>query len=92
MTSWTYFYVVDGAATEDSVPRALGRTDADGPRFNAQVLDRRAGCWVASEFLQRYHLLGTNEDDYVEIPVERAREIVDAWTSSGRLPGRPDEP
>lgn len=91
MTSWQYFYVVDGAATESSAPRALGRTNVDGPAYNAQVLNRRAE-WAPSEFLRRYHLLGSNEDDYVEIPVERAREIADAWTSSGRLPQRPGEP
>ena len=91
MTAWQYFYVVDGPATPDAAPVALGRTDRDGPPHNAQMLNRRAA-WVPSEFLQRYHLLGTNEDDYVEISDERAREIVTEWTASGRLASRPDEP
>lgn len=91
MTEWQYFYTTSGSARPDSPPRSLGRTDRDGPAYNCQTLGAEA-TWVDSEFLSRYHLLGTNENDYVEITEERAAEIVDAWVASGRLPRRPEEP
>ncbi len=91
MAEWQYFYITSGPAGPDTPPRSLGRTDREGPRHNAQTLGREAR-WVDSEFLARYHVLGTNEDDYVEVPVERAVEIIEAWVASGRLPRRPDEP
>jgi hypothetical protein len=47
---------------------------------------------VDSDYLLRFHPLGTNEDDYVEISEDRAIEIIDEWVASGRLPRRPDEP
>lgn len=91
MTDWQYFYVTDGPATDDAPPRSLGRTDPSGAPYNAQMLGRGAE-WRDSEFLARYHLRGTNEDDYVPISQERAMEIIEAWVSSGRLPQRPHEP
>jgi hypothetical protein len=91
MMNWQYFYKVYGRATPDIPPRALGRTDKDGPRYNAEMLSRESE-WIRSEFLERYYILGTNEDDYVEISEERAIEIIEEWVSSGRLPRWPDEP
>jgi hypothetical protein len=91
MSDWQYYYRVLGRATPDAMPRGLGRTDQRGPRYNAQMLDRDAR-WVRSEFLERYYLLGTNEDDYVEISEERAIEIIDSWVAAGHLPRWPDEP
>jgi hypothetical protein len=78
MTMWQYFYKVYGYATSDEPPRAHGRTDEDGPRYNAQMLSRE-GRWIRSEFLERYYLRGTTEDDYVEISEERAIEINAGW-------------
>jgi hypothetical protein len=91
MTNWQFFYTVDGRATADKPPWALGRTDRDGPRYNAQMLVSPAR-WRPSEFLARYHLLGTNEDDYVEISEDRAIGIIEDWVASGRLSRWPDEP
>ena len=91
MTDWQYFYVTDGPATDDAPPTALGRSDKDGRRHNAEMLTRDA-VWKPSEYLMRYHVLGTNEDDYVLISEGRADEIIGAWVSSGRLPQAPDEP
>jgi hypothetical protein len=59
--------------------------------LNAQTLGRGI-VWVDSEFLQRYHLRGTSDYDYVEITEDRAIEIIEEWVASGRLPRRPDEP
>jgi hypothetical protein len=47
---------------------------------------------VDSEYLLRYHLLGTNENDYVEISEERAIDIIGGWVASGRIARWPDEP
>ena len=91
MTDWQFFYKVDGRATPDKPPSALGRTDRDGLRYNAQMLVHPAR-WIPSEFLARYHLLGTNEDDYVEISEVQAIEIIEDWIASGRLTEWPDEP
>jgi hypothetical protein len=91
MTNYQYFYKVYGTATPDAKPLALGRTDIDGAKYNAQMI-HRDGRWARSEFLERYYLLGTNEDDYVEISEKRAIEIIDEWVASGRLDRRPDEP
>jgi hypothetical protein len=91
MTTWQYFYIVSGSVRPESTPRALGRTDLDGPSFNAQTLGRELR-WVDSEYLLRYHLRGTNEDDYVEISEDRAIEIIEHWVASGHMPRWPDEP
>jgi hypothetical protein len=91
MTSWQYFYKIYGDANSDEQPRALGRTDADGPKYNAQMLVRPAE-WMSSDFLVRYHLLGSNDDDYVKISEDRAIEIIEDWVASGRLTRWPDEP
>ena len=48
--------------------------------------------WSDSNYLERYYLLGTNDNDYVEIPEERALEIIEEWVSLGRLARGPDEP
>jgi hypothetical protein len=55
------------------------------------MLDREAR-WVRSDFLERYHILGTNENDYVEISEQRAIEIIGEWVTSAALPRWPDEP
>jgi hypothetical protein len=88
---WQYFYKARGQADPAKPPRALGRTDRGGPPYNAQMLDRDAE-WVHSDFLARYWINGSNDDDYVEIPEERALEIIEEWVTSGRLPRWPDEP
>lgn len=88
---WTYFTIGPAGGDENSPPRALGRTDPDGSRYNAQTLNGQSQ-WVDSEFLSRYHLRGTNEQPYFMISDTRAVEIVEAWVSSGRLPRFPDEP
>jgi hypothetical protein len=91
MRDWQYFYRVLGRAHTGAQPRGLGRHDRSGPQYNAEMLNREAR-WVRSEFLERYYLLGTNEDDYVEIPEDRAIEIIEDWVASGRLTQWPDEP
>jgi hypothetical protein len=91
MGEWRYFYKVYGDANVNDRPRALGRTDPSGHKYNAQMLGRDSK-WIRSEFLERYHLLGTNEDDYVEISDDRALDIIEEWVASGRLPRWPDEP
>jgi hypothetical protein len=91
MRTWQYFFVTDGEATPAARPVGLGRTDRDGVQYNAEMLGRHA-VWIPSEFLMRYHLRGTNEDDYVEISEERAIEIVEEWVSSGIIPHWPEEP
>ena len=91
MTDWQYFYIVSGTARPDSKPYGLGRTDRDGQQYNAQTLGRGVQ-WVNSEYLLRYHLLGTNENDYVEIAEDRAIELIGEWVASGRITRWPDEP
>jgi hypothetical protein len=91
MTHWQYFYVTDGRATPTAPPDGIGRTDRDGPQYNAEMLSRE-GQWRRSEFLMRYHWRGTTEDDYVEVSQERAIEIIEEWVASGRLSRWPDEP
>jgi hypothetical protein len=91
MTSWQYFYKVYENSTSTKPPRALGRTDADGRRYNAQMLVRPAH-WMTSDYLERYHLLGSNGDDDVKISEDQAVEIIEDWVASGRLTQWPDEP
>jgi hypothetical protein len=91
MTVWQYFYIVDGKVTDGAPPVGLGRRDTEASRYNAQILTPDAQ-WVRSDFLQRYHINGTNEDDYVETSEDEARRIIASWVSSGRLSHAPDEP
>lgn len=91
MTNWQYFYIVIGTARPGSEPFGLGRTDRDGEPYNAQTLGRGVR-WVNSEYLLRYHLLGSNDNDYVEISEEGAIEIIRQWVASGRIARWPDEP
>ena len=91
MTSWRYFFTTPQDRGADSIIRNLGRTDEDGPRHNAQMLNGEAE-WAPSEFLERYHLLGSTDKDYVFVPETRAREIIDGWLSEGKLPHAPTEP
>lgn len=91
MTDWQYFMTTSSDRGDDSVPRSLGRTDRSGRRHNAQTLNG-AGGWVNSEFLERYHLLGTTDVAYILIPEERAAEVVKTWVSAGRLAHAPAEP
>jgi hypothetical protein len=88
MTRWKHFVITFGGS--DETPRALGRTDEDGPRWNCQTLNGSAE-WVDSDFLVAYHLHGTTDKDYAFVEPERAEEIIAAWVSSGRLPHPPDE-
>ena len=80
---WDYFRVHSGSV-EHGPPRGLGRTDPDGPRWNCQMLGRSG--WVESEYLARYHIVGTNENDYVAITEEEARRVVADLVSQGRVP------
>lgn len=91
MARWQYFYKIYGDVNSDEQPRALGRTDIDGPKYNAQMLVRPAD-WTWSDFLVRYHLLGSNDDEYAMISEDRAVEIIEDWVTSGRLAQWPDEP
>jgi hypothetical protein len=91
MNRWQYFCVTSGKSINDGEPRGLGRTDRDGPPYNAQTIGRGT-VWVESEWVQRYHLRGTSDHDYVEISEDRAIEIIEEWVASGLLPHRPDEP
>jgi hypothetical protein len=90
VTRWRHFYVTRGDHVRNPVPRSLGRSDEDGVQYNAEMLDRAAR-WQWSEFLMRYHLRGTNENDYVWITEPEARAIIDTWVSEGRLPHAPGE-
>ena len=81
---WQYFRIYFGSA-ERGRPKGLGRTDPDGPRWNCQTLGR-GGVWVESEYLARYHVIGTNEDDYVPISEDEAREVVAGLVAEGRIP------
>jgi hypothetical protein len=92
MTRWTYFYWTSGDTGSDTVPKRLGRTDEDGPRYNAQALNQRRATWMDSDDLYRYHVLGSTDMDYTVVPEDEARAIIAAWVSSGRLPQAPDEP
>ena len=80
---WEYFRVYSGSA-ETGRPRGLGRTDPDGPRWNCQMLGRSG--WVESEYLARYHVIGTNEDEYVALTEDEARQVVADLVSQGRVP------
>ena len=91
MTTWRYFFTTPQDRGEDSLVRNIGRTDEEGPRHNAQVLDK-GGEWVDSDFLERYHLLGTTDWEYVWVTPDRARELIDTKVSSGRISQAPDEP
>ena len=91
MTTWRYFFTTPQDIGEDSHVRALGRTDEEGPRHNAQVLGKD-GTWSRWDFLERYHLLGSNDIDYVWVTVDRARSIVADKVAGGRVAQAPDEP
>lgn len=96
MTRWKYFYVTDGDHTRNPEPRGLGRTDEDAYQYNAQMLDRES-TWASSEFLARYHLRGTNENDYVWITEGEALDIIETWLTRPaphrrRLSRPPTEP
>ena len=90
MTRWKYFVVTGGDAERDPRPRALGRHDEDGPRYNAETLDRAAR-WQWSEFLMRYHWRGTTDRDYRWITDDEADALVAEWVAAGRLVHAPGQ-
>lgn len=91
MARWRYFFTTQRDEGENSVVGNLCRSDEEGPELNAQLLTR-SGRWTKYEFLERYHILGTMDRDYVWITEERARQLVAEFVSDGSIATAPDEP
>ena len=91
MSTWRYFFTTPQDRGEQSVVRAVGRCDEEGPRHNAEVLGK-TGEWSSWDFLERYHLLGSTDMDYVWITPEQARQLIADKVAAGRISQAPDQP
>ena len=91
MPTWRYFFTTHRDDGPESMVLDLCRSDEEGRDLNAQILNR-TGRWLPYDFLERYHIIGTMEHDYVWITEERARELVADFLADGSLAAAPDEP
>ena len=87
LTPFRFFVSGDEPGTVEAGVGGLFRLGTGEPLALAEVL-RPNGEWVLSDRIARAHLLGS-DDTFTETTAERARQIILAWLSRGRISVRP---
>ncbi|KAA2267168.1 hypothetical protein F0L68_01170 [Solihabitans fulvus] len=75
METVTYYGLLYGDRPPDNPSGLLRRRVVDGGAPVDEVLSRNL-TWEPSDFLYRYHMLGHNDTDYVELTEEQADAFV----------------
>jgi hypothetical protein len=73
----TYYAVIPAGRTRERPADLLRRTQVGPSRIDEEL--RRDGRWHPSDFLDRYHALGSNDIPYEEITAEEAVRIIVRW-------------
>lgn len=75
----TYYGLLGGDRTADNPSGVLRRRAVEGGEPVDEIFTRNL-VWEPSDFLFRYHMLGHNDVDYVEISAAQAAAFVDRVT------------
>lgn len=79
METTTYYGILAGGRQPDNPSGVLRRRVVDDEPPVDEVFSRNLR-WEPSDFLFRYHMLGHNDTDYVEITKEQADAFVERVT------------
>jgi hypothetical protein len=78
-----YYAVIPAGRTRETPTDLIRRTQV-GPSLIDEEL-RRDGRWHPSDFLDRYHMLGSTDIPYQEITAEEAARIIARWRAQGLI-------
>ena len=92
MPRWQYFVITPPRALElDPLDLRFARRDLDGLTHNCQTL-QKPGVWRASDFLERYFILGSTDMDIVDLTPEQIADLIRRAVELGRFQGAPVDP